>query len=370
MSAFLRSELGVVCPACDVLLAPRAAACHACGAELAGPPPTHAAPPRTSSSIATAAATAWAEEAPAPELRTSGHTPVPPGMRPAPRNTPPGATPRGGTQAHGMAPAAAPAPVSASPGPWNTPAPEPIPLRAEPMPMAAPTAPASAPASRAPASAAAAGPRYGLTVVAGKSRGARFRLPATGITVGSARTALVVDDPFVSAHHATLIVRDGVLHVRDEASVSGTLVSIAGQEVLPPGASFSIGPRLFRYGGTVVPPIPVAGHPITYGAPIPSGQALYLVEELLSGARPGRAIVSGGPLITFGYAPCDFTVPQEEGLAPRHCELSPGPASGLLRDLSGGLGTYVRLAPKTERALRVGDHLRFGQHIVRVEAPI
>jgi len=207
-------------------------------------------------------------------------------------------------------------------------------------------------------------------VVAGKSRGARFRLPATGITVGSARTALVVEDPFVSAHHATLLVRDGVLHVRDEASVSGTLVSIAGQEVLPPGACFSMGSRLFRYGGTVVPPIPVAGHPIAYGAPTPTGQPLYLVEELLMGGRPGRAIVSGGPLITFGYGPCDFNVPQEEGLAPRHCELSPGPASALLRDLSGGLGTYVRLAPRTERPLRVGDHLRFGQHIVRVEAPI
>lgn len=296
-------------------------------------------------------------------VRPGGSTPVPPGMRPAPRHTPPGATPRGGTPAHPVSPE----PVHAA-GPWNTPAPEPIPLRTTPvaMPVATSTPPGGAPVAKGTAS----GPRYGLTVVAGKSRGARFRLPATGITVGSGRTALVMEDPFVSPHHATLLVRDGILHVRDEASVSGTLVSIAGQEVLPPGACFSAGPRLFRYGGTVVPPIPVAGRPITYGAPTPSGQALYLVEELLAGNRPGRAIVSGGPLITFGYGPCEFSVPQEEGLAPRHCELSPGPASALLRDLSGGLGTYVRLAPRTERALKVGDHLRFGQHIVRVEAPI
>lgn len=366
MSAFLQSELGVVCPSCDVLLAPRATACSACGADLAQPSPANA-PPRTSSSIATAAATAWADEIPEPVVRTGGHTPVPPGMRPAPRHTPPGATPRGGVAAFAPVAAAPPEPVSASPGPWNTPAPEPFPIRTTPsaMPRASSTPPGGAPVAKA-----AAGPRFGLTVVAGKSRGARFRLPATGITVGSARTALVFEDPFVSAHHATLLVRDGVLHVRDEASVSGTLVSIAGQEVLPPGACFSAGPRLFRYGGTVVPPIPVAGHPIAYGAPTPSGQALYLVEELLSGGRPGRAIASGGPLITFGYGPCDFSVPQEEGLAARHCELSPGPASALLRDLSGGLGTYVRLAPRTERALRIGDHLRFGQHIIRIESPI
>lgn len=216
----------------------------------------------------------------------------------------------------------------------------------------------------------AAGPRYGLTVVQGKARGARFRLPPTGATIGTLRTALLLEDPYVSAHHATLLVREGVLHVRDEGSASGVYVSIAGQEALPPGTAFAAGPRLFRYGGAIVPPVSIAGRPLTHGAPVPAGQPMYLVEELLVGGRPGRAITSPGPLITVGYGPCDFSVPQEDGLALRHCELSPGPASALLRDLSGGLGTFVRVRPRIERPVRVGDRIRLGGHILQVEAPL
>jgi hypothetical protein len=40
----------------------------------------------------------------------------------------------------------------------------------------------------------------------------------------------------------------------------------------------------------------------------------------------------------------------------------------MLRDLSGGLGTYVRIAPATERPLRAGDRVRIGQHIFQIEA--
>src|SRR5690606_2770669 len=64
----------------------------------------------------------------------------------------------------------------------------------------------------------ATGPRFGLSVLVGRSRGARFRLPPSGATIGTGRTALMLEDPFVSAHHATLVVREGVLHIRDEAS--------------------------------------------------------------------------------------------------------------------------------------------------------
>jgi hypothetical protein len=39
----------------------------------------------------------------------------------------------------------------------------------------------------------------------------------------------------------------------------------------------------------------------------------------------------------------------------------------MLRDLSGGLGTYVRIPPATERPLRSGDRVRIGQHVFQVE---
>jgi hypothetical protein len=218
--------------------------------------------------------------------------------------------------------------------------------------------------------AAAPGVRFGLVVLAGKSRGARYRLPAGGATLGASKASiLLTEDPYLSPLHASIVVRDGALFLRDEGSPSGVYVSIPGQEALAPGALFCAGARLFRYVGALPAPAPVAGRPTPYGAPTPAGQALYLVEEVLVGGRAGRAVVTGGPLLTIGQAGCDLSFPQDESLAGRHCELTPAPAGALLRDLSGALGTFVRLPTGGERALRVGDRVRLGTHVVQVEPP-
>ncbi len=79
-------------------------------------------------------------------------------------------------------------------------------------------------------------------------------------------------------------------------------------------------------------------------------------------------VVTAAQLLTIGQANCDLAYPNDEGLAGRHCELSPSPSGAILRDLSGGLGTYVRIAPLTERPLRPGDRVRVGQHVLQVEA--
>src|SRR5690606_20469155 len=237
-----------------------------------------------------------------------------------------------------MAPVAAGAPAPARPGPEpvapaarpGPPVSSPVPAPTTPHPGASPV-PSSPPLARAVTPAgpvqqlpvltppggavgaqrpAASGPRFGLSVLVGRSRGARFRLPPSGATIGTGRTALMLEDPFVSPHHATLLVRDGVLSIRDEGSVSGTFVAIQDLEVLPPGSAFSVGSRLFRYGGTVVPPVPVSGQPIPYGAPVPAGRPLYQVEELFFGGRPGRAVALAGPVISFGFGPGDFVLPQ------------------------------------------------------------
>ncbi|MCI0573804.1 MAG: FHA domain-containing protein [Myxococcaceae bacterium] len=206
--------------------------------------------------------------------------------------------------------------------------------------------------------------------MAGKAKGARYRLPATGATIGRTRAAILLpEDPHVSPHHATLLVRDGVLSIRDEASASGVYVSIAAPEALAPGTLFCAGEHLFRYAGPVAAPVPTPGRPVSYGAPLPSGQALFLVEEILAGGRAGRAVTTGGPLLTIGRANCDLSFPQDESMAARHCELSPQQGSAQLRDLSGGQGTFIRIPPQTERPLRVGDRIRLGLHVIQVEPP-
>ena len=42
------------------------------------------------------------------------------------------------------------------------------------------------------------------------------------------------------------------------------------------------------------------------------------------------------------------------------------PTGAMIRDLSGGLGTYIRV--KGERALKAGDRIRIGQQTLQLEA--
>lgn len=320
---------------------------------------------------------------------------IPPGLRPSAR-TPPSSTPAG---TPGDPAAARPAPPlpSGAPAAQARPAPHPPsgprpplaeapPPRAAPLPRAAPPVPVerpappvpdasipkAAPGTAAPGAAAQrpapAASRFGLTVVAGTLRGQRYKLPLTGCVVGRSRGAILLqDDVFVSALHATFLVKEGALFVRDESSASGVYVTIPGTEPIAARTLFSAGARLFRFSGRIEIPISPPGQPVIYGAPVPLGQAIYTVEEILVGGRAGRAVVGATALLTIGQAHCDLSFPQDEGLASRHCELSPTPTGAMLRDLSGGLGTYVRIPPATERPLRSGDRVRIGQHVFQVD---
>ncbi|PTL75891.1 FHA domain-containing protein [Vitiosangium sp. GDMCC 1.1324] len=363
MSQLLLSALAVVCPNCDGYNPPRAEVCASCGTPLSEAPATARPPPSRSTPASSAGKPVSGVSRTPPGAARPPE--APPGLRPASSRTPPPIASAGGIPlAARVAPGVAAPRVPAAPLPLSRPAAP----AAAPAPAPKPAAPATAPAAgvRPPAPAAS---RFGLAVIAGSARGQRFKLPVTGCTVGRTRGAILfADDPFVSAQHATFLIKDNVLHVRDESSASGVYVTIPAAETLQPLSFFSIGQRLFRFLGKLEAPPPLAGRPTVYGAPVPPGQqGVYGVEEVLVGGRAGRTVVTSAPLLTIGQANCDFSFPQEEGLAGRHCELSFTATGAQLRDLSGGLGTYVRIPSGVDRPLRLGDRVRLGQHIVQVE---
>jgi pSer/pThr/pTyr-binding forkhead associated (FHA) protein len=233
----------------------------------------------------------------------------------------------------------------------------------------APT-PMGIPAVRPPGSSPGRAPvpsRFILTVSSGPARGQRFRLMANGCSVGRQRGAILFpDDPFVSSHHAAFRIRDGQLTVKDEESVSGVYVAVGTQEILEPGALFSVGPHVLRYIGPLLSRAGEPGKPRSYGAPVPQAGGLWGLEEVLVGLRPGRAVVTAQQSLTLGSSGADLVFAPDPQLAPRHCELSPTPQGAVLRDLSGGLGTFVRLAAH-ERPLKSGDRVRIGQQTLSVE---
>ena len=323
MPALLTKTLGVVCPSCDFLNVVAAVRCMACGSATDG----SFAQGRTD--VLPRIQTEAVNENTAPVVPLAAAPTAPPGLKRT---------------------ATGPTPVA-------------------PPPRGPPTRPtfqsSTAATQTAPQIAA---PKFGLTVLAGPARGQRFRLAATGAQVGRSKGAILFpDDPFISPVHATLVIRDSKLFVRDEGSTSGVYVSITSTETIPTNGTFCTGLRLFRFVGAVEPAPPWnKTDMLVYGATVPNGQVHYAVEEVMLGDRGGRCLLSPGPVLTVGQGRCDFSYPNDEGLAPRHCEISPLPDGAMIRDLSGGLGTYVRVTG--ERAIKAGDRLRIGQQTLQVEA--
>lgn len=212
---------------------------------------------------------------------------------------------------------------------------------------------------------AAGGAKLKLVVVRGLiGAGTTFKLAGSSCPAGRSKGLLLFpNDPFVAPLHCTFFSRDGKLVVRDENSPSGTFVSIA-REAVAPGTFFSVGDSLLRYLG---PLPPSASSPVLhYGAPLPPNP-LYLVEEMLEGLRPGRALCRAGPTMTVGQAGCEFTL-LDALVAPKHCELTFTPQGATLRDLNSGTGTFIRIPPGGERQLNLGDQVRLGTEVLRVEA--
>jgi len=338
MSTALFSLLGMLCPQCDLLNPAGAPRCTACNADLLGPG-TSAAPSRQAQPSRPAAKGEGAPNADSEAITLPG-APFPDGLRPRPAASTNQPTPLGTYRRQ--------IPV------LEHHEPTPLPGGQPPIPLKARVQPAGTP--------------FVLSVLTGPRRGQRLRL-APHTVIGRTRgTLLLPEDPFISPQHATLWVREGRLHVRDEGSASGVFVSISTQELIASGSYFCVGNRLFCYLGALPPAAISPGGTVIYGAPLPPGGTCFGVEERLMGGRSGAAFVTAQPLISIGRKNCDLSFPDDETLAPRHCELAPISDGAVLRDLSGGLGTLVRLQSAVERPIKLREQVRIGQALMRFEA--
>ncbi len=230
----------------------------------------------------------------------------------------------------------------------------------------APAPAAAKPAAAKPAAPAPSHSPFSLVVVGGPAKGQRFRIPGNGAGIGRAKGAILFpEDTFVSAQHALLLVKGAQIWIRDENSASGVYLAITGPERLAPGTQFAVGNRSLRYVGPLAPKAEEPGKPPGYGsASVPNA---HVVEEVLVGGRPGRAVVAAVPVFAVGQPPCDWSFPQEPSVAPRHCELRLSADGALLHDTSGQLGTFVRVASGVERPLQPGARLRIGQQLLLLE---
>jgi pSer/pThr/pTyr-binding forkhead associated (FHA) protein len=408
----LTGILGIVCRACDAYNEPRAKTCVGCGKPLgaAAEPPAPAA-------------------APAPPVPAAPTAPAPPAARPAapaPPARPPQPAPPARPAASARPPASAvpPPPAPAPPAPAGGPvvrsfqkpaggaATRFVPSVLRPSAQKpAPGSPALTPiplVTRCPRCGAEAGlgrfcsqcgqalgargtqviakpppaartstqvfgalaqARATLVLEAADGAGARFRLDADTVEAGRAKGAIVFpDDPCLAPHHATFLLRDGALRVRDEGARGGIYVRL--REVAVPlraGDHFAVGERLLRYAGLLPsPPTPPPDGTARLGSPRPASPAVVL-EEWLEGGAGGRVFVRSGPSVTIGRAGCAVSLGDDPLLSQEHAEIAvEQDGTARLRDLGSSNGTYVRVPPRGERELRDGDFVRMGHEVLRV----
>jgi pSer/pThr/pTyr-binding forkhead associated (FHA) protein len=345
----LTGILGSVCRSCDAFNEPGTTACVSCGEPL-GPRPG------------------------APVLAAAGPAPVAAGEDP-PRDLPPidfEAVLLGDPD---FEPTSTPEPIE-----LLDPVPEPdlpgalfgTPDRFAPLPLpfeSVALEPAAAGVGAASSLRAAA--PFHLVLERGDGKeGSHLQLSGTETTLGSADAALPFpEDPWLAPLHASFLLRDGHLFVRDEGSSGGTFLRLRGLSVpLRPGDAFALGDRLLRFGGPLPPASPPAPDGTRrLGSPRPAVQAV-LLEERLAGGVTGRVWMRSGPSVTLGRAGCAVNLGDDPFLSQAHAEvLLEADGTARLRDLGSANGTFVRIPARAERELRDGDLVRVGRQVLRVQ---
>ena len=200
--------------------------------------------------------------------------------------------------------------------------------------------------------------------------GTTFRLAQDEVQAGRAQGQVVFpDDPCLAPLHATFLMREGALLLRDEGAAGGVYIRLGALTVpLRPGSLFALGDRLLRFAGPLPPPPPQPGDGTRrLGAPRPE-RAAVLVEEWHEGGVGGRAYLRTGPSITVGRSGCSINLGEDPYVSQAHAEIFvEGEGSAKLRDLGSSNGTFVRIPPGSERELHDGDAVRIGREVLRVE---
>jgi ABC-type multidrug transport system ATPase subunit/pSer/pThr/pTyr-binding forkhead associated (FHA) protein len=180
------------------------------------------------------------------------------------------------------------------------------------------------------------------------------------------------EDTAVSRRHATLIVTDGVLVLRDLDSTTGTF--LGGQDVeeaeLEDGDVFELGlggPRLrvelepaATLAGVRKEPLPASTPAdVVRVAPPPPGSKLRLT--FLSGTREGSSVELAGSVLRMGRAQdCAVWTPSDPSVSAQHAKIVRLPTGYVLIDLESTNGTYLNGRRIQRSALDTGDVVGLG----------
>jgi pSer/pThr/pTyr-binding forkhead associated (FHA) protein len=209
--------------------------------------------------------------------------------------------------------------------------------------------------------------RAKLTVIRGDGLdGVSYNLAGEDHQAGREDCPLLFpDDPFLSPLHCNFFYRDGQLIVKDEKSVNGVYVRIAGSKQIPIGARFLVGEQLMQVerGDTATADEAIADG--TYFFASPRRPAHVRVVQILRGGDTGLAFRATSDVVTIGREHNDLDFPDDPFISGHHARVTWDGQQLILTDLNSKNGTFLKVVG--EQALAHGDYVFMGQQLLRVE---
>ncbi len=208
--------------------------------------------------------------------------------------------------------------------------------------------------------------RAKLTLIRGDGMdGVSFNLAGEEHLAGRVDVPLLFpDDPFLSPVHCNFFYREGQLIVRDEASINGVYVRIAGSRQVAFGARCLVGEQLLEIARGDLASDDALGDG-TYFFASPRRPSKLRVVQHLRGGDTGRGLRASSDVITIGREGNDLDFPDDPFISGHHARITWDGEHVILTDLGSKNGTFLRIAG--EQPLVHGDYVFMGQQLLRVE---
>lgn len=198
------------------------------------------------------------------------------------------------------------------------------------------------------------------------TEGAEIALHGGTHTVGrsSDRRALA-NDPFLSPQHASFSPTSGGFNVRDEGSLNGVFVRIAGKAELAHGDLIRMGQELLRFElMSEVEPVIEHTEPKVKLAGSPAGQYWARLCLVAGPDLVSRAYPIGDDGVVIGREVGDILFADDGFVSGRHAAIRLENGKPVLEDLGSSNGTFRRI--RTETRVADGDLLLMGQQLFRL----
>ena len=208
--------------------------------------------------------------------------------------------------------------------------------------------------------------RAKLTLIRGDGEdGVSFTLAGTDHLAGRGECPISFpEDPFLSPIHANFRYTQGHLSVRDEGSLNGVYIRIAGTVRIEPGTTILVGEQVLNVAPAGVSDDVPDTEGTYYSASMLRPATLEIVQQLRGGAS-GWVFRPAQDTVTIGREANDINFPEDPFISGRHAQVQLSKGVLSVTDLGSRNGTFVRVTG--EHVLKHGDYVFLGQQLLRVE---